>query len=624
MTDDFRDRAYAALGVPFHAVSLAELASFVVDSRADEGSNAIFSINGVNDERRDAVVNAFAAMMRQICVPKDFSVLFAGSQVFNNTKGASQRFLELTTDSEPAYSMQVSPQGVKWEELSPWPVAYNAFLGQMCTLIWAYATMIRSRIDEMGSLFEEQGYDRSNINLIDQTSRSMPTLHHYAFASLGAWGGGTINQQYLAYAAISQPLHETVANIELCRAIGFSGADATDLDKGGLIAVPEFIQELVYKAQGDAMVFGGIPTDEWNVANPPSPTAFDLGKTLPGVLIDKQYRAGFTARHFGQQALYGSNSVLRDQYREFYENIDVAGHVRCKHFCAPIIEVSTVQELSALAASIPLQSEEGLFYRGQGKLHTIQRPDRVKALLFGGSNCVEPSLPTAAARRGFDYDSLHFALRYFLQDRILHGPANGETFEVLAKRWGERSRSFQCELDYAVMALGQHYGIPTHGLDVTTSLDIATWFATNKWTNLGEWASYTKKPISDWGDRAEDWPVIFACQQLNHSLGMSLRSCQELTEFGITALRPERQSARFFHGGHSDHQNRLAETVICVFRLRPGSWHTDANYMRLFPTPEEDTAYATMLAFRDYGRFADLGSDEVARYGFEDRNCRGP
>ena len=54
------------------------------------------------------------------------------------------------------------------------------------------------------------------------------------------------------------------------------------------------------------------------------------------------------------------------------------------------------------------------------------------------------------------------------------------------------------------MALGQHYGIPTHGLDVTTSLDIATWFATNKWTNNGEWASYAKKPISDWGNDADD------------------------------------------------------------------------------------------------------------------------
>ena len=98
---------------------------------------------------------------------------------------------------------------------------------------------------------------------------------------------------------------------------------------------------------------------------------------------------------------------------------------------------------------------------------------------------------------------------------------------------------------------------------------------------------------------------------------MLLRGCEELTEFGITALRPERQSARFFHGGHRDHQNRLAETVICAFRLRPGSWRTDANYGRLFPPPEEDTAYAAMLAFRQFGLFADLGSDEVARYRFD-------
>ena len=149
------------------------------------------------------------------------------------------------------------------------------------------------------------------------------------------------------------------------------------------------------------MVFGGISADEWNGANPPSPTAFDQESELRGMLVEKQYRAGFTARRFGQQALYGSHNVMRDHYREFYENIDVAGLVRCKHYCAPVIEVSTVQEAAALTADIPLRSEEGLFYRGQGKLHTIPRPDKIRALLFGSSNAREPSLPTAAARRGF-------------------------------------------------------------------------------------------------------------------------------------------------------------------------------------------------------------------------------
>lgn len=617
MAEDFRDGAYAALGFPFHAVDLGELVAFVRDARAVEGSNGKFSINAVLDERRDAVVSAFAAMMRQINVSPDYPGLFAGSQVFNDSPGASSRLLELTADPNPAYSMQVAPQGVKWGELSPWPVAYSAFLGQMGMLVAAYATMIRSRIDDMGGTLESQGLDRSNLNLIDQTSRLMPTVYHYAFASLGAWGGGTINQQYLAYAAISQPLDEAAANIHLGQAIGFSQADATDLDKGGLIALPEAIQRLVCEAQGDAMVFGGIPADEWNGANPPSPNVIDESAALPGMLVDKQYRAAFTARRFGQQALYGSNNVLRDHYREFYNNIDAAGLIRCKHYCAPIIEISTPQDLAALVANIPLRSDEGLFFRGQGKLHTIPRPDRVRRLLFGNSNGREPSLPTAAARRDFDYDGLHFALRYFLQDRILHERATGETFDVLAKRWGERSRSFQCELDYAVMALGQHYGIPTHGLDVTTSLDVATWFATNKWSNDGEWASYEKKLVSEWSDSPEDWPVIFACQQVTHSLGMSLRSCEELTEFGITALRPERQSARFFLGGHSDHQNRLAEAVICAFRLSPGLWQTEASYTRLFPSSVEDSAYAAMLAFRDIGLFKDLGSDEVARYRFD-------
>jgi hypothetical protein len=171
------------------------------------------------------------------------------------------------------------------------------------------------------------------------------------------------------------------------------------------------------------------------------------------------------------------------------------------------------------------------------------------------------------------------------------------------------------------MALGQHYGLPTHGLDVTNSTDIAIWFATNLYKITDGLASYRKKPEDEWGEDPVRWPVVFACQQVTNSLGMSLQKCRELSDFGLIAMRPERQKASFFHGGHSDHQNRLAETVVCAFRLRPGAWPTSASFTELFPRPDEDPAYAAMLAFADKPAYASFGAREVARYQYGSIDC---
>jgi hypothetical protein len=101
----------------------------------------------------------------------------------------------------------------------------------------------------------------------------------------------------------------------------------------------------------------------------------------------------------------------------------------------------------------------------------------------------------------------------------------------------------------------------------------------------------------DWNLNPEKWPIIFVGQAVTRSVGMSLQDCQELEKFGLEALRPQRQKALFFHGGHSDHQNRMAETLVCAFRLAPGFYPTDCDFDQLFPPPEEDKAYKCLLEF---------------------------
>jgi hypothetical protein len=247
-------------------------------------------------------------------------------------------------------------------------------------------------------------------------------------------------------------------------------------------------------------------------------------------------------------------------------------------------------------------SNEGIFFRGQRKLYTLDRDHMVREALFADSCAIEPSLITAASRNindGYIYDEIHFKLRRFIEQHLYS--QDKKLVARYLEKWREECESPICKLDYAVMALAQHYGLPTHGLDVTTSIDVATWFATNLYNygKPGEISSYKKMNKDEWPENPADWPIVLVCQMVTNSIGQSLQDCQELSHFGLEAKRPMRQNARFFHGGHSDHQNRLAEAVVCIFRLRPGQYETECSFDSLFPAPDKDPAYKLMLEFSD-------------------------
>lgn len=610
MNIDLLASAYEKIGFPFYALCLGDIVTFLSHPRAHEGSHYLVPINGVLPERREAVATAFGRILQQVSVTPECTQNIATSQLISQVPALRQTLLDLTSDPNPRYQMSVLPERLYWEEISPWPAAFSSFFGQLGELIQVYALLIKRQREELPF-----------VSILDQTSRTLPTRFHYAAASLGAWGGGTLNLQFLAFGTVSPCLVDSAKNEAVAKGLGFDSSTAKCLSDSGLVSVSAESIRAVFDAQGDDTAFGGTPIDEVNTANMPAdmslPTGGDLGIQIgDGYIIDKYYRSTFRAREPGRQALYGARSILRDHYTGFYSNVSVDGLIRCKHFCAPVIEVHEPTEMASIVGTIPIHSKDGVFFRGQTSLYALPRHERVKTMLFGDSVSLEPSLSTSAARRNFDYDQLHFALKYHIQDQVILRPEASERLEKRMQRWRSMSHSPLCELDYAIMALGQHYGLPTHGLDVTSSMDIAIWFATNVWHNSGGVASYRKLTRDEWADDPGSWPVVFACQQITHSLGKSLQRCEDLSEFGLTAERPLRQKASFFHGGHSDHQNRLAETVICAFRLAPGEWLTSATYEELFPQPKDDLAYRIMLSFSAEPAYQRFGANEVARYSY--------
>ena len=221
-------------------------------------------------------------------------------------------------------------------------------------------------------------------------------------------------------------------------------------------------------------------------------------------------------------------------------------------------------------------------------------------LLYGTRHISEPSLPGAAARRVLSYDIAHPALQCLLQDLAYRlSVEQGRTFAETHEAWLEVATSAAASWDLGVMALAQHYGIPTDGIDITSELDIACWFATNRFVAAPDGtARYVALEIEDWSDWPHEWPAVFVIQPATPDLRSSVWQVEELREMGLNGLRPERQQAAFFMGATGVHQNRLAEALACVIRLRPGVYRTPYDYEFLFPAEDEDPIYRFMLQCR--------------------------
>jgi hypothetical protein len=528
---------------------------------------------------------------------------------------------ELRQSAHPAFtsSMRRNGQTLIWRTSGVWAAAYGRFLEQMLNIMDSGQTRIELQAEAMRRNLKEAGFSGESVDLVDQVSRVMPTRHHYAASSLGAWIGGAINMQYLSHWATDPQIRRPDDNLRYAASMGYTKDEAEALNSGGMIAVPWKVTSAVFEAQQSLQVMGGISVDEFNLANGPAvgiPEEARAETDTRGLLIDRHYRAAFWRRPLAEQALYGAQTVTRDHYTAFYAARSSVGMLRCKHYGAPIYEVNSPAELSALAAAIPKRGDEGVVFRGQTKLHLLNRPQPIKRMLFGASCADEPSFPSSAARQHFDYDSLHYQLLYYLENFGLEFPRSpGRLGDEIYTHWRLARVSPSCEVDYAVMALAQHYGLPSHGLDVTEDLAVAAWFATHAYrTGDDGLADYAILRPEDWPSNPADWPVVAMLQPVTSSLSGSLQNCHELDAFGLTALRPQRQKARFFLGGHADHQNRLAEAMVCIVRLAPGDYGSALSFEHLFPSPDEDPAYRVMLGFANYRPFWTKGPLGVAKF----------
>jgi hypothetical protein len=256
-----------------------------------------------------------------------------------------------------------------WEERSYWPLAYSTLFAQLTNIVKLFEIELQNRNDEF-SMFKKQ----INVEISSEYARNLPTVLHYAMASLGAWVGGSANFQYFSHFATKPQIENNDTNIAYAKQIGYSDVLSKEFTVSGIINIPARLALPLVSAQKNKSMFGSIGVNEFNIANLPAEEIFSedkysAEKQYAGFLMDKYYRTVFTARESNNNALYGANSVLRDHYEEFYNSLKDYDLIRCKHYVHPVIEVSTYQEMEDIYQKSPVEEKEGCFF--EVKLHSI-------------------------------------------------------------------------------------------------------------------------------------------------------------------------------------------------------------------------------------------------------------
>ena len=246
----------------------------------------------------------------------------------------------------------------------------------------------------------------------------------------------------------------------------------------------------------------------------------------------------------------------------------------------PCIKVSDKPSLLLVIERIrQVYPDLSLLFRGQIREYLLNRSVDTLDALYGGQ-VREPSLLPSAERKRINIDTLGplwCAMLRFLLDLWATERQDDKQF----KRIHEFGQHYL--FHRFALAMAQHYGLPSSGIDVTDSIEIALFFA------LSCFSQSQKEPntlICSRVSNKESVPVLYV---------FGLEIDQQYFHFESSFLgelpnnRPSRQSSFFLHRGWGMAKNRAANELLVALYLDPdGDYGTLPAHNHLFPGPKED------------------------------------
>lgn len=304
--------------------------------------------------------------------------------------------------------------------------------------------------------------------------------------------------------------------------------------------------------------------------------------TTDEILVDRRYGLAYTEMKLLPVAIYGSTDDL-----PVYSGDELANHgfLRVPFRRIPRRIVHSRKELEDIVGSIRSGDKNlRILYRGQSEEYLIKRTPETSRWLYGVDSVLEPSLATSSSRRKPGLESVMpewcALLKIFVETN--HVPIN---------------RSFLTDASFRLfaLALAQHYGLPTSGLDVTDRLEIGLFFALMKYHKAADdpEATYISHKCTG------NMPVLYIlAPNENQQFGYEQYRCE-----GFPPGRPDAQSAFFMHIGWGHAENLCASRIFLALYLDPsGDFGPFPSPKELFPSGNDDlfASFLTKMTQRNF------------------------
>jgi hypothetical protein len=294
------------------------------------------------------------------------------------------------------------------------------------------------------------------------------------------------------------------------------------------------------------------------------------------LIVDSYYGLAYDFDIPDRGAIYGVGKDLPQYSADAHAN---RGFLRTAFRRIPRILVRNRRQLDAICSGIQRVRDLDILYRGQEREYLLPRAPESLEALYGDPYALEPSLTPSAGRSNLRVEEV---LPFWLP--LLNKFMDACEARCSSKKDLVRYRNIrgQYELSLLSLALAQHYGLPSVGLDVSPTLDVALFFALYEFRGLpgDPWTLSCRRKSAH-----SDLSVLYVlCPRRRFRLGFD-----EFTPPKLNALRPTRQDAFFLHTGWGMRQNACAENLFIAIYLDPaGDFGVLPTSRHLFPDRNAD------------------------------------
>ncbi len=281
---------------------------------------------------------------------------------------------------------------------------------------------------------------------------------------------------------------------------------------------------------------------------------FDVSTPGDAILMDPAYGLIYDGALVRSTGLYGRASELPPMPGDALANL---GFLRVPFRRVPRRRVASRRELDAIVGGLDDRGRVEKYWRGQSREHLLTRDPATTWLLYGEPQAVEPSLLTSAGREAMAWEAILPIWSPIVRAHLDSVPTLSDLRDGLYRSYALRA---------FLLALGQHYGLPTSGLDVTTQLRVGLFFALHEFRREGDNVVCHRKEAGS-GDS------VLYCLIADPDVAVDY---DELVPPLATAARPRAQTARFLATAWGQAPNACARMIFCAFYLAPGvDWGDD-------------------------------------------------